>query len=294
MDNADLKTTQNFLRMMNNVATKMQEATGVFSLSTHRPTILGLGFAPGGFIAKALEVNPNAHALGITLPAKNKGIPVLVKNQRLDVRYADITLMAEDMGLPADAIPPDHPDAIANNFVPKLIRPRAQFDLVTSEGGVLRPHQERLGSHRSHWEAERLITAQLALALSRVKLGGSMIVLLHKAEAWNKLCLFYTFEKFSRIRLFKPDKEHQHRSSFYMIATDIQSNSKEALAAVEEWKRAWKIATFGTNEQCESEARNTVLDVDTVLEEFGEKWIELGAEVWNMQLEGLKQKHFAQ
>lgn len=276
---------------MTNVAAKMQEATGVFSLSAHRPAILGLGFAPGGFIAKALEVNPNAHAQGITLPHKNKGIPVLVRDIRLEVEYADITLMAGDLGFSGDAIPPDHPDV--KNFLPKLIRPRAQFDLVTSEGGVLRPHQEQLGSHRVHREAQRLATAQLALALSRVKPGGRMIILMHKAEAWNNLCLLYTFHKFSNIRLFKPDKEHQHRSSFYMIATDIQSNSEAALAAVKEWKRVWKVTTFGTDEQCDDEARSNTLDIEKILEDFGEKWIELGTDVWHMQLEGLKQKAFA-
>lgn len=275
---------------MTNVATKMQDATGVFSLPAHRPAILGFGFAPGGFIAKALEVNPDAHAQGITLSHKNKGIPVLIRDTRLETTYADITLMAGDMGLPTDAIPADHPEA--KNFLGKLIRPRAQFDLVTGEGGVLRPHQQQLGSHRELREAQRLRAAQLALALSRVKHGGRMIVLLHKAEAWDNLCLFYTFDKFSNIRLFKPDKEHQHRSSFYMIATDIQSHSEEALAAVEQWKREWKVATFGTDEQCKEEARSNTLDVEKVLEEFGEKWIGLGKDVWNMQLEGLKQKSF--
>lgn len=278
--------------MMHNVATKMEEATGVFTLPGHRPAILGFGFAPGGFLAKALKINPTAIATGVTLSAKNNGIPVLIKDKRLTTIYADITLMAGDLGVLPDEIPPEHPDA--NNFMTKQIRPRAQFDLVTSEGGVLRPHQVTLGSHREQREAHRLKASQLALALARVKNGGRMIVLMHKAEAWNSLCLFYLFSKFAKLRLFKPDREHQYKSSFYMIATDVQSQSEAARAAVQQWTREWRVATFGTDEEYQEEVHNNALDADVVLEEFGKEWIELGRDVWDLQLEGLKQKSFTQ
>lgn len=278
---------------MNNVAWKMQQATGVFNLPDHRPTVLSFAFAPGGFIGRVLQSNHNVQVTGITLSASDGGIPVLVKDKRLETIYADIPLMTGDMGLLAADIPPDHPDA--TNFIrDKKIRPRAQFDLVTSEGGVLRPHLASLGSHRERREAHRLKASQLALALSRVKTGGSMIVLMHKAESWNTLCVLYTFSKFSKLRLFKPDQEHQYKSSFYMIATDIKSQSKEAQAAVEEWKREWKAATFGTDEQYQEEVRKNALDVNQVLEEFGDEWIELSKDVWNKQLKGLRGKSFTQ
>lgn len=291
-DNADLFTSRNFLKMMRNVANKMQTATGFFCLSAKRPTILGFGFAPGGFIEKALEVNPTAAATGISLSDKVGGIPVLVRDQRLTTIHADITLMAGDMGMDHAQIPGDHPDA--GNFLNRKIRPRAQFDLVTSEGGVLRPHVAQLGSHRDQREAHRLKASQLALALSRVKPGGRMVVLMHKAEAWNTLCLLYVFSKFANIRLFKPDQEHQFKSSFYMLATDIQSQSDEAKMAVEQWTREWKAATFGTDDEYQVEVRKNALDVDVVLEEFGQEWIRLSQHVWNLQLEGLKSKSFTQ
>lgn len=291
-DNADLFTSKNFLRMMRGVSNKMQEATGVFSLSAKRPSILGFGFAPGGFIEKALNVNPTATATGVSLPDKVGGIPVLVKDERLTTVYADITLMAGDMGISHENIPASHPDA--NNFLKKKIRPSARFDLVTSEGGVLRPHVARLGSHRDQREAHRLKASQLALGLSRVKLGGRMIILMHKAEAWNSLCLFYTFSKFAKIRLFKPDQEHQFKSSFYMIATEIQSQSDEAEIAVKQWTQEWKVATFGTDDEYQQVVRQNTLEVEMVLREFGEQWIRLSEDVWNMQLKGLKTKSFTQ
>lgn len=279
--------------MMNNVACKMQQATGVFNLPGYRPTVLSFAFAPGGFIGRVLQSNLNVQVTGITLSARNGGIPVLVKDMRLNTIYADIPLMAGDMGLLAADIPPDHPDA--TNFIrDKKIRPRAQFDLVTSEGGVLRPHLASLGPHRDRREAHRLKASQLALALSRVKTGGSMIVLMHKAETWNTLCLLYTFSKFSKLCLFKPEQEHQYKSSFYMIATDIKSQSKEAQTAVDQWKREWKAATFDTDEKYQQEIRKNQPDVNQVLEEFGDEWIELSKDVWNKQLEGLRAKSFTQ
>lgn len=198
--------------------------------------------------------------------------------------------MAADMGMLADEIPPSHPDA--PNFLPKLIRPRATFDLVTCEGGVLRPHQALLGSHREQREAHRLKASQLALALSRVKQGGKMLVLLHKPETWNSLSLFYAFSKFATVKLFKPSQQHQYKSSFYMLATDIQSQSEEARRLVRQWTTEWKVVTFGSDEEYQEVVREHAFDVDEVLEEYGKEWIDLSMQVWVTQRDGLKEKSF--
>lgn len=284
------------MNMMRTVADKMQTATNIFTLPERRPTMLAFGFAPGGFVEKVLNLNPTAEVTGITLSDKVCGIPILVKSKRLTFHPADITLMAADLGLHLpDDIPQDHPDAA--NFLPKLIRPRALFDLVSAEGGVLRPHQVLVGAHREHREPHRLAAAQLALSLSRVKQGGSMIVLLHKPETWNCLNLFYTFSKFAKIELFKPSDAdgrapHQYKSSFYLVAKNVQSQSEVARAAVQQWTKEWKVATFGTGEEYEEVVREHSMDVDQVLEEYGREWLELGKEVWEIQCAGLRQKEF--
>lgn len=295
-DNADLDTSYKFLRMMRNVADKMQSATNIFTLptatSSRAPTILGFGFAPGGFVEKALALNPTATATGFSIAHAVGGIPVLISGPNLQTHYADITLMAGDLGITPDQIPASHPDA--TQFLPRLIRPRAQFDLVTCEGGVLRPHVSRLGVHREVREAHRLRAAQLALGLARVKSGGRMIVLMHKAEAWSSLSLLYTFSRFSRVRLFKPEGEHQYKSSFYMLATEIRSQSEEARQAVRMWTREWRVACFGSDEEYKAELGRNKLDVDKVLWDFGDVWLELSREVWDLQREGLKVKSFTQ
>lgn len=289
-DDANPDTTKIFFGMMNRVGNKMQQATGVFSLTSKRPTMLALGFAPGGFVGEALKVNPNIQVVGVTLPIKENGVESLVRSPRLDLIQADVTMLAVDLGVPLDEISADHPDA--KRFLKRAIRPRQQFDLVTCEGGVLRTHQ--IASYRENREAHRLKASQLAIALARVKPGGSMIVLMHKAETWNSLSLFYKFSKFSKVRLFKPEVEHQHRSSFYMIATSIATQSEAAQNAVKQWTTEWKTATFGTDEDYTKECKGNALDVDEVLKEFGESWVDLCREVWARQIKGLERNSFTQ
>lgn len=274
--------------MMQRVGAKMQEATGVFALSSKRPSMLALGCAPGGFVGTALKVNPDVQIIGITLPAKDNGVECLVRNRRLSLIEADVTMLAADLGMAESDMPADHPDA--DNFLARQIRPRQQFDLVTCEGGVLRTHE--VASYREHREASRLRTSQLAIALARVRPGGSMVVLMHKAETRNSLCLFYTFSRFARIRLFKPDVQHQHRSSFYMIATDVQSQGEAAQRAVRQWTNEWKAATFGTDDEYREEIRSNAMDIDEVLKEFGGEWVEMCREVWTLQIQGLQKKSF--
>lgn len=275
---------------MQRVGAKMQNATGVFTFSSKRPSMLALGCAPGGFVGTALKLNPDVQVIGITLPARDHGVECLVKNRRLNLIEADVTMLAADLGVAEGDIPAGHPDA--GNFLPRQIRPRQQFDLVTCEGGVLRTHE--VASYREHREASRLKTSQLAIALARVRPGGSMIVLMHKAETRHSLCIFYAFSKFARVRLFKPDVQHQHRSSFYMIATDVQSQGEAAQRVVKQWTSEWKAATFGTDEEFREALHSNSVDIDKVLKEFGEQWVGMGREVWSLQIKGLQKKSFTQ
>ncbi|PQE14553.1 hypothetical protein CJF32_00009791 [Rutstroemia sp. NJR-2017a WRK4] len=290
-DNANKRTTEVFMSMMRNVARKMHEVTNVFSFEATRPSILGLGFAPGGKIETALKVHSGVQVHGITLPSADGGIDVLIRpdlRDRLKLDFADVTMMATDLGFSLSDIPADHPDA--GKFCKRLIRPRQVFDLVTCEGGVLRTHRRAL--YRERREAHRLRTAQLALALERVKVNGRMIVLMQHAEDFNSVSLFYSFRKFAKVSLFKHHVEHQHRSSFYMIVSGIQSQSDEALRLVKQWKREWYISTFGSDEEYIDLLQSTNLDIEVILAEFGHEFAELATPIWEIQSLGLERKSF--
>ncbi|CZT24138.1 uncharacterized protein RCC_09855 [Ramularia collo-cygni] len=198
--------------------------------------------APGGFLSIALRRNAGSRALAFTLPTSDGGHKVLLPStENVQVRFIDITMFAADMGV--TNVPNDHEEA--HNFLPRAFtQDKRMFDLAICDAQVLRTHAR--ASYREAREASRLTTTQLALGLGNLKEGGTMSVLLHKVEAWRTVRLLHQFSKFSNVRLFKPLKAHTTRSSFYMVASHIRPLHIEAVRATEEWRRTWKLATFGT------------------------------------------------
>ncbi|KAK2054936.1 hypothetical protein LY76DRAFT_663308 [Colletotrichum caudatum] len=122
--------------------------------------------------------------------------------------------------------------------------------------------------------------------------GGTMVVLLHKLEAWDTLLLLHTFRKFATVRLFKPRTSHAKRSSFYMVAGNIESQQPAATHAIGNWKSIWKAATFGTDEEYWKTLSEGEPSVQEVLGEFGPELIILGKDVWATQARALAQAPF--
>ena len=115
-----------------------------------------------------------------------------------------------------------------------------------------------------------------------------MVVLLHKVETWDTVSVLYPFSKFSKIQLFKPPFYHASRSSFYMVATNIQSKHLDAIALVEDRKRLWEVATFGTDDEYDRALHESESKARAVLDEFGPRLIELGRDIWVTQARGLQ------
>ena len=274
---------------MKTIGQEMHRSTGALAIpkmAANSPTILDMCMAPGGFLATTLNLNPGAGALGFSLPTSEGGHKVLLpRDPNVTLKFLDVTMLAADMGV--IDIPAEHPEA--KNLLPQQFNPGQLFDLVLCDGQVLRTHVR--AAHREMREARRLIVTQLAIGLEHVKVGGTMIVLLHKVEAWDTVSLLYRFNKFSLVKLFKPTRHHAKRSSFYMIATNIQSQHCEAVLAVEGWKREWKVATFGTDEEYKKALRGACLDTE-VLGEFGSELVRLGREVWGIQARALEKAPF--
>ncbi|KAH7308631.1 hypothetical protein B0I35DRAFT_491857 [Stachybotrys elegans] len=115
-----------------------------------------------------------------------------------------------------------------------------------------------------------------------------MVVLLHKLEAWDTSLLLYKFSRFATLKLYKLKSGHAKRSSFYMIAHDIQSEGLEAMQAVKRWKEIWRIATFGTEEDYFESLYKGEPSVEEVLHTFGSEVIRLGKDVWVTQAHALQ------
>lgn len=275
---------------MENIGDDMHQLTGVFQIESPDPrkhSILDMCMAPGGFLATALRINPRARVLGFSLPKSNGGhIVLLPRNHNVTLKFLDITMLAADMGL--TDIPYDHPDA--GNFLPSQFKSKQRFNLALCDGQVLRHHER--AAYRENREARRLTLVQLALGLEHIKPGGTMIVLLHKAEAPDTVQLLHTFEKFASVRLYKPTKSHAKRSSFYMLATNIRADCEEAAMAINRWKEVWKMATLGTDDMYHKTLLENALDAEALLKEFGPRLVELGKEIWDIQANALAKAPF--
>lgn len=290
------QTVQRLNDLMEDIAKEMQCFTRAFTIkSSEEPQrVLDLCMAPGSYLAKALERNPAAHAVAFTLPPSQGGlVPIVSESDTVKIHLLDITMLAADMGIKPDEIPSEHPDA--GSFLhTEYLEDGRNFDLVLCDGAIRRTHER--AEYRFHREARRLLLTQLALGLEHLRPGGTMIILLHKVERLNTIRLIRDFKKFATVVLFKPKSGHAKRSSFYMIASEIRSADEEAIQAVREWKREWKVATLGTDEEWREDysvvAGFGELGIEGVLEEFGPTLVKLGQKVWKTQADALKGASF--
>jgi 23S rRNA U2552 (ribose-2'-O)-methylase RlmE/FtsJ len=283
-------------KMMKNIAREMQRATKAFTpeLQTAPKHILDLCMAPGTYLAEALKHCPTAHAVAFTLPPEQGGlVPIMTESETVKIHKLDITMLAADMGLSPGEIDPSHPDA-ANFIHSRYLDDGRAFDLAICDGATRRTHER--AAYRFYREGRRLLLTQLVLGLEHLRPGGSMIVLLHKLERPTTIRLLRVFHGFASAVLFKPKSGHATRSSFYMIASNVRSSDREAVEAVQEWKRDWKVSTVGTDEEWREDHARVAgfgeLGIQGVLEEFGPTLVKLGQRVWKTQADGLKGASF--
>lgn len=294
-DKPDEKTSKFFHGLMLKIAREFQSGTKAFTMRKGQPDsgeqtlVLDMCMAPGGFLKVALDRNPGSRAVAFSLPVHVGGHEVRAPSElmeRVDVNFLDITMLAADMGV--EQIPQDHPEA--SMFLPRQMEPGQMFDLILCDGQVLRTHAR--APYREPREARRLTCTQLAIGLEHMRPGGTMIVLLHKAEAWDTVCLLRRFRQFSRVRLFKPRAGHSKRSSFYLVATDVQSRKPRALEALARWKMVWRVATFGSDDEYAQVVHDPEVNAEELLAEFGPELVRLGRPVWKIQKESLAEAPF--
>jgi hypothetical protein len=178
-----------------------------------------------------MELNRHAFATAYSLLVEDGGDEILLPgHHNVKVKLLDITMLAVDLGL--DNILKVRPDR--NNFLQKEFADGRVLDIVFCDGQVLWNHKR--AAYRERREAQRLNVMQLALGLKHVKPGGTIIILRHKREAVDTVELLCQFNRFSSVPLFKPAKCHAKRLSFYMVASNIQTEHPEMITAIQSWK----------------------------------------------------------
>ena len=234
------------------------------------------------------------------------------------MKYADVTMLASEMLKGIDkTIPKGFSDAT------KLISLRPfvshKMDLVLLDGIVLRTHER--ASYRQQNEPLRLSTAQLVLGMQRIRQGGTLIMLMHKVDSWSSVELIYSkrsctyclscpnysrlltiadqknriaISKFASVELFKPKTAHAARSSFYVIAKNVDIESSSAAAAMAEWRYKWFMATFGRQEGAGvKKIEPDEMLVLGILKTFGQKLVQMGKPIWRIQADALARTAYA-
>lgn len=107
-----------------------------------------------------------------------------------------------------------------------------------------------------------------------------MLILLQKVESWDTISILKRFDEFSSVRLYKPTAGHKTRSSFYMIADDVQSRHSKAILAIDKWKAVWQAVTFRSDEDFAKALFNEEDTPEKLWGDFGTKLMEQGREVW--------------
>lgn len=296
-DNADDKMKEKFYQMNQQLGEELDDKTQAFYVRKKLGAAvksLNLCMAPGGYTWYFLERNPTARSVGITLPTEDGGHPMYLPygkdDERVEVEFMDITMLTAEFGTPIEDVPSQHPEA--GKFSAHRPFLGEVFDVVICDGQVLRVHQHQRSPSR---EIVRLLVSQLILGLQRIKPGGTFIILLHKVDVWDNMILLKTFETFSKVHVYKSEKTHAGRSSFYLVAKNVQPDHPLATEAVKDWKMVWWRATFAGES-------GTGLDVDepgdeeikNALEEYGPRLSQLGQPIWSIQFEAMNKAQFKQ
>ncbi|KAH0366927.1 NAD(P)-binding protein, partial [Aureobasidium melanogenum] len=290
--NADERSQKILFDMMGRIGEETNASTVAFSLSNAMPAVLDLCVAPGGFVKYVLQINPFARVDAFCLLEQQGGhkmrIPFGRSDPRVSVAFQDVTLFADEFGLPDIFKDPKNESNLALRWPYTTDR----YDMVICDGQV--PRQNRVED--DYFEPLRLTYSQLFLGLKRVASGGTMIVLLHRSGRVRIFRLLRMFCQFSQVQIFKPAKAHAIKSSFYLVANNIQPDNPACIAAMNLFKLIWQRATVKDESAASALLYKDLGQVEKSLqpelEDFGERFVELVRPTWKIQADALKKAPF--
>jgi hypothetical protein len=87
---------------MQKIGKELHNVTLGFATRTHPGNILDMCAAQGGFLATAIELNPDSGVIAFSLPPSDGGYNILLNEDKQQcVKFLDITMLAADMGITA-------------------------------------------------------------------------------------------------------------------------------------------------------------------------------------------------
>ncbi|KAF2432649.1 hypothetical protein EJ08DRAFT_126011 [Tothia fuscella] len=256
----------------------------------HGKRMLDICMAPGGFAFEARKENHNLKICAFTLHHDDGGFPIhdsiqydytmgdnewiegnteekhwnanAMRGEKVKLRFTNVTNLIDEFV--------DEKNPVQGPVPKKFERgndmfTEHKFDLVIGDGHIIDGPSEKDKKNTEitkpkpkiydlpeDIEYYRLTAAEVVIGLSRIAHGGTFVLvpMAHESNAWETFKLITALMQFSTVTFFKPENLHQAKSSFYIIAKNVQSESSECKELVERWKRIWRWATFyGPNNQ---------------------------------------------
>ncbi|PHH60240.1 hypothetical protein CDD81_1940 [Ophiocordyceps australis] len=276
-----------FFKMTKFVGVQMQNQTMAFNVlkKSTEPCALDMGMAPGGFSETMLTLFKKTKVTAITLPESQGGYPTSLQDDNLKLMFYDINDLVGDVGL-------DHISEMRSSestVMDKLLGAQV-YDVVICGSQATQARKMALEFPARY--SERLQLAQLVIAMSHLKDNGTVIAVMHKPENHKTAELLRIFSSIADICLFKPNKVHSKRSSFYMVAKNVKPSSPAAIQALKEWREEWRVATMVSNDPLYCRKEKSVEEVEKMLKEFGDELVRLGNPIWAIQAKALEKAPF--
>ncbi|KAJ5288324.1 hypothetical protein N7508_011099 [Penicillium antarcticum] len=273
--------------MTKQVGRGMALETSIFRLDSVCPRMLDLCMAPVGFTTTAAKEAPGLFIDAVTLPAEIGGYEVMAKDICQNIIYTDITMYLMKM-VCQESIPTAHPDS--SSFELCLPFLDNQYDIAICGEAVGRDHPRE--KYRSHCESQRLMVSQLVFAMHCLKPGGSIMLLLHRIESWDTVCILHAFNKFSDIRLYKHAKAHAIKSSFYLVARRVNLEHHTARHSMDYWKSLWRYLTFKQFQEIQFSLLIDDVSLQIMINEFDLQFLRLAEPIWKIQVDALRNAPF--
>jgi hypothetical protein len=132
--------------------------------------------------------------------------------------------------------------------------------------------------------------------MHRLKPGGSIVLLLHRIESWDTVCILHAFNEFSDIQLYKHPKAHAIKSSFYLVARRVNLEHHTARESMDYWESLWRYLTFKHFQEVPL-SRSSLYESDDVfvqnmINNLGPQFLRLAEPIWKIQAEALRNAPF--
>ncbi|KAJ6011576.1 hypothetical protein N7451_002988 [Penicillium sp. IBT 35674x] len=258
---------ESFYQMTCHIGSGLAEGTDIFKSDPTGLKVLDLCMAPGGFTTAAANNLWEPLIDGITLPPQIGGYEVLAKKYCQHIIYADITMYPTEMGYEGP-IPEGHPDASHFDRSRPLLD--NTYDIVICGGAVGRDHPRE--EYRQNCEGTRLTVSQMVFAMNHLN------------------------PAFSEIQLYKHPKCHAIKSSFYLIAKNVNLGHPVAKQSASHWRNLWGYLTFKDFEDVP--LPDTSLHgsddafVRSMIDDFGPQFQRIAQPVWKCQAKALRKQSF--